>query len=494
MENNNLAFLPGLASTFRPRGEMVDSLRRTPGPQGRLSAASKRSSAGASRSQTVQCAATVDQTNTPLEIWNDLLSNNAEYASGSAIPVVSRSTPTTRKTLADEGQAPPAIIVCCADSRVPPEVIFQKSIGELFVVRCAGNIVTDFSALGSVEFGVAALKAKLVVVLGHSKCGAVAAGVKSLADGGVSLPAPGATGGLRELVEYITQTAKELKEAQPNLAGDEQIESTVAYNAVKSANALRESPVLSQAIDSGEIMVVPAVYDLASGLVTEIPRTPTVMPEVLDGAGIWKDLQTRNVEFAKGMGRPLVVKSTPPARRFLATQGQRPRAIVVCCADSRVPPEVIFQQTIGELFIVRCAGNIVSDYSAMGSVEFGVSALKAPLVIVLGHSKCGAIAAGVSNLESNGGGLPAPGATGGLRELVEAVTVTAKELKDARPSVSGDDQVSTTIAYNALKSAKALRKSPVISSALENGSLTMVSAVYDLASGLVEEVPEDSFP
>mmetsp|Transcript_10924 Transcript_10924/g.26399 ORF Transcript_10924/g.26399 Transcript_10924/m.26399 type:complete len:578 (+) Transcript_10924:168-1901(+) len=425
------------------------------------------------------------------DIWKELQSNNIRYASGDGLPLVDSTTPAVREELA-KGQAPPAIILSCADSRVPPEVIFQKSLGDLFVVRCAGNIISDYSALGSLEFGVAALGARLIVVLGHSKCGAIAAGVGNLASNGGGLPEVGTTAGLRSLVENVTETARELKSARPELSGDEEVEAAVAYNVHKTVRTLRGSPVLSKAIEKGDLVVVPAVYDLDSGLVNEVEDAMPSPPTTTNPHGLWNDLLKKNADYAAGVGIPVVTTSTPAVREELSG-GQAPHTIVVSCADSRVPPEVIFQQTIGEIFVVRCAGNIISDYSALGSVEFGVSALGAKLIVVLGHSKCGAIAAGVGNLSSNGGALPAPGATAGLRELVESITVTAKELKQQKPSLEGDEQVATTVAYNAVKSANALRASPVLSKAIADGEVAVVSAVYDLDTGLVNAVDEAEF-
>ncbi len=78
------------------------------------------------------------------------------------------------------------------------------------------------------------------------------------------------------------------------------------------------------------------------------------------------------------------------AKRLAQTQGQAPFAVIVTCSDSRVPPEIIFDQALGDLFVIRVAGNVVDDF-AIGSIEYGVTVLGADTVLVLGHSNCGAV-------------------------------------------------------------------------------------------------------
>eukprot|EP00179_Madagascaria_erythrocladioides_P031936 CAMPEP_0198330980 /NCGR_PEP_ID=MMETSP1450-20131203/17270_1 /TAXON_ID=753684 ORGANISM="Madagascaria erythrocladiodes, Strain CCMP3234" /NCGR_SAMPLE_ID=MMETSP1450 /ASSEMBLY_ACC=CAM_ASM_001115 /LENGTH=217 /DNA_ID=CAMNT_0044035319 /DNA_START=190 /DNA_END=843 /DNA_ORIENTATION=- len=206
--------------------------------------------------------------------------------------------------------------------------------------------------------------------------------------------------------------------------------------------------------------------------------------ETTAGTTVWKELLESNRDFAAGVGKELVSKLTPTAREELANFGQHPEAIVVTCSDSRCPPEVVFQRTIGRLFVVRCAGNVVADFGTVGSVEYAVAVLKAPLVIVLGHSLCGAVTAGINSLD---GALPGDESMG-LKKLVEFIATTCKEVKDEKQGLAKEDLVKETIASNVKKSASILRESQTIAKHLADGSCTLVEAVYDLHSGLITEV------
>jgi carbonic anhydrase len=150
------------------------------------------------------------------------------------------------------GQHPFAVILGCADSRVPPELLFDEGLGDLFVIRVAGNIVDD-AVLGSIEYAVEHLGTKLVMVLGHEKCGAVSAAV----EGGA------AAGHLKALVTAI-QPSVEASGKQP---GD-RIHNCVIANARRVARQVRESePLLKDAVEKHGVKVVAADYALDSGRV-----------------------------------------------------------------------------------------------------------------------------------------------------------------------------------------------------------------------------------
>jgi carbonic anhydrase len=158
-----------------------------------------------------------------------------------------------------EGQDPLAVIVGCADSRVAPELIFDQGVGDLFVVRVAGNVIsgTGVPLKGSIEYAVAELDARLIMVLGHSQCGAVKAAIKhiDLQDG-----PPGSIGGLVDLIKPAVASAK----GQP---GD-QLENAIRANVEGGVKRLRGlEPILAGRIKKGELKVVGAVYDLRTGRV-----------------------------------------------------------------------------------------------------------------------------------------------------------------------------------------------------------------------------------
>lgn len=156
------------------------------------------------------------------------------------------------------GQAPPAIIVGCADSRVAPEIVFDQGVGELFVVRVAGNMVGSGPLLvGSIEFAVAVLGARLIMVLGHTECGACKSAIKYI-DDKETLP-----GAIEGVVNYLRPVVRQVT-GKP---GDK-LSNVIKANVVEGVKKLQGlDPILSKMAKAGELKVVGGVYDLASGKV-----------------------------------------------------------------------------------------------------------------------------------------------------------------------------------------------------------------------------------
>jgi carbonic anhydrase len=153
------------------------------------------------------------------------------------------------KEMTAEGQAPFAAVLSCADSRVPVEIVFDQSIGHLFVCRVAGNIATA-DLIASLEYGAAVLGTKAIMVLGHGSCGAVDATIKAKA-------VPG------QISTLYRSIRPAVDQAGPNL------EAAIRANAKIQAGLLgSSSPVLAEAIKGGQLKIVAAYYDLASGAVT----------------------------------------------------------------------------------------------------------------------------------------------------------------------------------------------------------------------------------
>lgn len=161
-----------------------------------------------------------------------------------------------------DGQAPFAVVLGCADSRAPAEYVFDQGLGDLFVIRVAGNIVAP-SLIGSVEFAASRFGTRLVVVMGHTHCGAVGSTVHALEHGG----APESEN-LRSIVDLISPQVRHLF-ADPSAPRPDAMAEAVRANAVASARELPErSPLLRQLIDRGRIAIVASVYDLETGVVT----------------------------------------------------------------------------------------------------------------------------------------------------------------------------------------------------------------------------------
>ena len=157
------------------------------------------------------------------------------------------------------GQAPHAVILSCADSRVAPEIIFDQGLGDLFDVRVAGNVAAD-AEIASIEYAAIHLKTPLLLVLGHQKCGAVTAAAES----------GEAEGHLSSLIRLIRPAIDQAKRAQGDL-----IDNAVRINVERVVRQLRSStPVLKPLVDNGTFSIVGAVYSLDTGKVTWLPSPP----------------------------------------------------------------------------------------------------------------------------------------------------------------------------------------------------------------------------
>jgi carbonic anhydrase len=180
-------------------------------------------------------------------------------------------------------------------------------------------------------------------------------------------------------------------------------------------------------------------------------------------------LEQGNARFVAGRLSETTPASIAESRRKVA-QGQKPFAIVVGCSDSRVGPEVIFDQEVGGIFVVRTAGEVV-DPVGLGSIEYAVAHLGSPLIVVLGHERCGAVSATVS-------GAKEPGHIATVLKAIEpAVRMTKGQ---------AGDPVENAVRAQALDVAAQLRASgPILKEAVQSGKLKIVAALYDLHSGKV---------
>lgn len=197
----------------------------------------------------------------PAQSLERLRLGNARFAANR--PETSRSLAARRKELAG-GQAPFAVVLGCADSRTAPELVFDQGLGDLFVLRVAGNGVQE-ETLGSIEYAVGHLGTRLIVVLGHERCGAVKAAREAVAGTGSH------AGHLHAIVEGLRPAVEATVGEDAEATGRLHVRNTVA--------ALKESePVLKALVDQGKLRVVGARYDLDSGLVEFLADTPPPEP------------------------------------------------------------------------------------------------------------------------------------------------------------------------------------------------------------------------
>lgn len=159
------------------------------------------------------------------------------------------------------------------------------------------------------------------------------------------------------------------------------------------------------------------------------------------------------------------------AKRSALLENQQPFAVIVACSDSRVPPEIIFDQSLGDLFVIRVAGNVVDDF-AVGSIEYGVNVLGANLVLVLGHSNCGAVNAALKGMKFDNH----------IQEVVNAIQPAIAATKgESRDLLEKAIKANVKIVEEKLKSSK-----PLLAKLLEKGTLHITGAYYHLESGKVE--------
>jgi carbonic anhydrase len=185
-------------------------------------------------------------------------------------------------------------------------------------------------------------------------------------------------------------------------------------------------------------------------------------------------LKQGNRDFLAGRGP---VPDRNGRRRLEIARAQYPIAVLVSCSDSRVPPELLFGRGLGELFIVRNAGNTI-DTVAMGSVEYAVAELNVPLVVVMGHERCGAVAAAVSVVEK---GTTFPGSIGQMVEPIVPAVLAARRQ-------SPRDLVDASVRANVSRTVMRLREQsePMLLDRIKAGKLRIVGARYDLDDGNVD--------
>jgi len=200
----------------------------------------------------------------------------------------------------------------------------------------------------------------------------------------------------------------------------------------------------------------------------------TSRPDNLSADDATKRLQQGNTRYVAGsMERP---RCTPDRRESL-TGGQAPFATVLTCADSRVAPELIFDQGIGDLFVIRVAGNI-ADAAVLGSIEYASLHLGVNLVVVMGHQSCGAVGAAVDNKDFDG-----PATQSNIDSLIDAIKPAVQNVVSADASVSGAELLESSVRENARRVSGGIRSSEAVLAKLESAGLRISPAYYSLSSG-----------
>lgn len=198
----------------------------------------------------------------PQEALQRLKDGNQRYVNGTK-SLDALSSHKKMPELAEKGQKPFAIILSCSDSRSPSELIFDQGVGDLFVVRVAGNVAAP-SQIASMEFAAANFGSSLLVIKGHTLCGAVGATVQHYRAPGTKLP----SAHLEELIGRIRPSVDDVVGSNKNVSENDLVALATVENVRHSARVIKEqSPILNQLIASGGLKIVTAVLDIATGRV-----------------------------------------------------------------------------------------------------------------------------------------------------------------------------------------------------------------------------------
>lgn len=210
----------------------------------------------------------------------------------------------------------------------------------------------------------------------------------------------------------------------------------------------------SDSVDPAVQKVIAPVYKR-----TEIISSPDVAKQLLiEGNG----------RFISGKSLSKDLSSTK--RMDLMKNGQHPFAVIVSCSDSRVPPELLFDQALGDLFVIRVAGNVITPVE-LGSVEYAVEHLKAPLVVVLGHEECGAVTAAVQGGETHG-------SIATITDKIKPAVGKAKAM-----SLTGKDLIEKSADINIQNAVMDINGSKIVKEALHSKRIKLLGAKYDLDEG-----------
>jgi carbonic anhydrase len=213
------------------------------------------------------------------------------------------------------------------------------------------------------------------------------------------------------------------------------------------------------------------LFAVALAIVLAVPALSFAAVDPQAPAVAYSSLKSGNAAFVADPGFA--------ALRTTLVAGQRPKAIVLGCADSRVSPELVFKQTLGDVFVTRIAGNYPAP-GLIGSMEYAVEHLGAKLLVVLGHSSCGAVKTAVSHAE-----LPVGSDLAWLIEQIQPTIDAAVAANQANPKSTKTDLDAAIEANADAAAARILANSVILNEAYEREELKVVVGIYDLATGKV---------
>ncbi|CAJ1385518.1 unnamed protein product [Effrenium voratum] len=447
----------------------------------------------------------------PQDALQLLAEGNRRFVNGT--PLGARTKDELRRQLVDEGQAPHTAVIGCADSRAPLETLFDAMPGDIFVLRNAGNTCThsEGSMVGSLEFCTGKLGSRLILVLGHSKCGAVYGATKAYLSG-----ARGKASALEGLLQGLGSVAQQAAEQLGPGAQEEDVAArAVRVNVFQTmAFLMRYSESIRESVRTGQVQIHGGIYHLETGCVEFLGQCP-MQGQLLDStmsippsmahadapsrgvhgvrtgadAAVSKAealqlLKAGNRRFAAGALTSTTTSGS--MRKALVSCGQAPHSAILGCADSRVPVDTVFDAMPGELFVLRNAGNTCthSEGSMVGSLEFCTGKLGTRLILVLGHTQCGAIAGATQTFQANESKAPGCALEGLLQGLASVAKTASEELG---PGAAPEQLVAHAVKVNVFQSMNFLLKfSAPIREMVRKGELDIQGGIYHLETGCVE--------
>ncbi len=410
---------------------------------------------------------------TPDEALQALQKGNQRFADEGSVP--QPVGPGVRRTLA-RGQSPYAVVVTCADSRVPPEHLFNVGLGELIVVRTAGHVIGP-EAIATIEHAVERLNVPLCVVLGHENCDVVAAAAEQSLSTNTENQPSDAVVFLLERIEPAIRKARALDLGSNEMRG--MAEEEHAHATVKEC--MRRSPLLRRFASVGRFRMVSARYH-AEGNVEWLPSRPIPNPEQVDRPAMLESvepgmpphvaLRMLRAGHRRFLGDTRPMPDLSKDQRAAIADSQQPLAIVVTDSDSRVSPEHIFDAGLGDLYVIRSGGNTLTD-ETLASIEFAAEKLGASLLVVMGHNRCEPMMAAADH------------------PMMQQMTPHQRRLlRSLEPSVSAaranhaEDVVQHATQENAMRTLQEARsRSTLLRTLEEEGTFTMLASHYDVATG-----------
>jgi len=200
-----------------------------------------------------------------------------------------------------------------------------------------------------------------------------------------------------------------------------------------------------------------------------------------------KILKAGNKRFIEGRSTHPNLDSKRLIQAGKEDQGDHAYATIITCSDSRVPVELIFDTGIMDIFVVRVAGN-VCDVNEAGSIEYGLSHVHTPVLVVLGHTQCGAVTAVSHAISGKGSAME-----GNIPSLIDNIEPAVKRAFHKHPDITGDKIIPYAIKENIWQSIKDLfMKSPSTRELVKKGKVTVIGAVYNISTGQIEWLPEEN--